>query len=228
MRHMVHLIDYLLHSEDFEFERTQLTTQQRLQILHDITVGIRHLHIHKIVHGGIKSNNALLFDGRRVKLGDFGLSKVYGSVRASSRRDTANCGTPGYMAPEVLDGDTSITCESDIYSVSFVMFEVITQTLPYAGMLERQIDRQVTAGRRPVIANMIDGCEVIKPLINECWSHDAKLRPTADSVVNSIGIELDSAKMADRVVSSISMGFDGFKIAGKKSNAQQLLSCNRV
>ncbi|KAF3631722.1 putative glucan endo-1,3-beta-glucosidase-like [Capsicum annuum] len=67
----------------------------------DIARGLSYLHSKKVVHRDVKSTNLVLDKEGRVKIIDFGVSQVEAS---SPINMTAETGTIGYMAPEVLIG----------------------------------------------------------------------------------------------------------------------------
>ena len=54
--------------------RDNITVNQKLQIMHDITIGIYHLHQSNVIHGDIKSDNILISNDGTPKICDFGLS----------------------------------------------------------------------------------------------------------------------------------------------------------
>jgi serine/threonine protein kinase len=62
---------------------------------------VRYLHKHLIVHRDLKLSNLLLDNQQRVKLSDFGLAE---KLQTPTERCRALCGTPNYIAPEVLIG----------------------------------------------------------------------------------------------------------------------------
>jgi len=67
----------------------------------------RYLHKHHIVHRDIKPENLIYetsADDSRIIVSDFGLACV---VSSDADRPTKACGTPGYVAPEVLRKDVS-------------------------------------------------------------------------------------------------------------------------
>jgi serine/threonine protein kinase len=178
----------LLHSEHHSSERAKLTVVVRTQILADIAVAVQHLHNNKIVHGDIKSSNALVCNAEyRAKVCDFGFATVNSSVSTMSNRDPKLCGTAGYIAPEILNGETSSTYSSDTYSYGLVMYEVITETMPFAGISIRAIDNQVCAGKRPIINDdvVVEGCAELQPLLEQCWHHTATLRPEFNAIVTA-------------------------------------------
>jgi serine/threonine protein kinase len=178
----------LLHGEHNSDERAKPTATVRTKILADIAEAMQHLHNNKIVHGDIKSSNALVCDAEyRIKVCDFGFATVNTSLSTMSNKDPKLCGTPGYMAPEILNGETSSTYRSDVYSYGMVVYEVITETLPFAGISVRAIDNQVCAGKRPVITDdiLIEGCTVLQQLMEQCWHQSVILRPDVDAIMQA-------------------------------------------
>jgi len=94
----------------------------------DILCGICHLHKYNLIHRDVKSMNILITNNYRSKITDFGMSKLVDSEN-SDIYNTANAGTPLWMAPEVKTG-TSYGYPSDVYSTGLVLYELIEQKLP--------------------------------------------------------------------------------------------------
>ena len=62
-----------------------------------------------------------------VKLGDFGLAK--GNEKGQEGNATTQCGTPDYMAPEVLEG-RPYEAAADVFSLGAVLYALITSRFP--------------------------------------------------------------------------------------------------
>jgi len=67
----------------------------------EIVLGLEHLHKNGIIYRDLKPENLLLDAAGHIKMTDFGLSK---EGLTNDDRTNTFCGTPEYLAPEVLDG----------------------------------------------------------------------------------------------------------------------------
>ncbi|KKW43082.1 MAG: Serine/threonine protein kinase, partial [Candidatus Magasanikbacteria bacterium GW2011_GWA2_56_11] len=83
-----------------------------------------------IVHRDIKSDNIMVNKKNQIKVMDFGLAKLKGSLKLT--KATSTVGTLGYMAPEQIQGADS-DHRSDIFSFGAVLFEMLTGHLPFRG-----------------------------------------------------------------------------------------------
>ena len=88
---------------------------------------LRYMHACEILHRDIKLENIFIC-GRDsdsvVKLGDFGLATALDTAETQ-------CGTPDYMAPEVLQGK-SYSAQADVFSLGAVLYALVG-TLPPVG-----------------------------------------------------------------------------------------------
>jgi len=98
-----------------------------LSIAEDIALGMTYLHGRKVVHCDLKSSNILIDSNWGVKLCDFGLSRI---VYKHKRKNVQRVGTPHWMAPEILRGDSNDEA-SDVYSFGMVLWELVTGEIPY-------------------------------------------------------------------------------------------------
>jgi serine/threonine protein kinase len=92
------------------------------EIFIEILKGVHYLHERQIIHRDLKPDNILLSDsqsGNYVKIADFGLAKHL----EKEKTNTADKGSPKYMAPEVGDGK-SYNFKADIFSLGVLMEEI--------------------------------------------------------------------------------------------------------
>ena len=85
---------------------------------------IKYLHARGVIHRDLKMGNIFLDEGMNMKIGDFGLAAILlkeSDVGAFSRRTTL-CGTPNYIAPEILGKDRKgHDFKVDIWAVGVIM-----------------------------------------------------------------------------------------------------------
>ena len=81
-----------------------------------------------IVHRDIKLQNILLKDGLEVKLIDFGFAFVETGEKVSNF-----CGTPSYMAPEIVQRRDHYGKPTDVWSLGVLLFKMLIGTFPFEG-----------------------------------------------------------------------------------------------
>ncbi len=87
-------------------------------------------HGKEIVHRDIKAENIMVNSKNQIKVMDFGLAKLKGSLKLTKTSSTV--GTLAYMAPEQIQGG-EVDARSDIFSFGVVVFEMLTGRLPFRG-----------------------------------------------------------------------------------------------
>ena len=85
--------------------------------------GLHYLHSNRVVHRDIKGGNLLVEKDGRVKLADFGMATF--SASSNNGYLYIKCGTPGYVAPEILRSE-GYTNKCDIFSAGAVFFNLLT------------------------------------------------------------------------------------------------------
>lgn len=112
----------------------QVAPVQQLQTALGYTVQIgealHEAHSQGIVHRDIKADNIMLNARNQIKVMDFGLAKLKGSLKLT--RTSSTLGTLAYMAPEQLQGG-EVDARSDIFSFGVVLYEMFTGQAPFRG-----------------------------------------------------------------------------------------------
>lgn len=114
--------------------RERLGLPQSLDILQQMADGLDALHAKGIVHRDLKPGNVLLVQdasGTRAVISDFGLARALESNEDDLSASGAVIGTPEYMAPEQVMGET-VTPRMDVYAFGLIMFELVTGRRPFA------------------------------------------------------------------------------------------------
>ncbi len=101
-------------------------------IAYAIQIGeaLHEAHSMGIVHRDIKCENIMVNTRNQIKVMDFGLAKLKGSLKLT--KATSTVGTLSYMAPEQIQGE-AVDARSDIFSFGVVLFEMLTGRLPFRG-----------------------------------------------------------------------------------------------
>lgn len=89
--------------------------------------GISYLHANGIVHRDIKLDNILLDGHGNVKIGDFGVSKKIGSNDLLFEQ----CGTPAYIAPEIVTEIGYKGPPVDIWSAGICLYAILYGNVPF-------------------------------------------------------------------------------------------------
>ncbi|MEX1276631.1 MAG: protein kinase [Bacteroidota bacterium] len=95
-----------------------------------IAEALQEAHGKGIVHRDVKADNVMVTSRGLIKVMDFGLAKLKGSLRLTRTSSTA--GTMAYMAPEQIQGD-EVDARSDIFAWGVLFFEMLTGRLPFRG-----------------------------------------------------------------------------------------------
>eukprot|EP00003_Mantamonas_plastica_P011703 TRINITY_DN2150_c0_g2_i3.p1 TRINITY_DN2150_c0_g2~~TRINITY_DN2150_c0_g2_i3.p1 ORF type:complete len:145 (-),score=31.01 TRINITY_DN2150_c0_g2_i3:42-476(-) len=132
------------------------------------------------MHRDLKSSNLLVDSHYNVKVSDFGYTKIKTDTYAMTQ-----CGTPQWMAPEVLRNE-NYNESADVYSYGMVLWEMVTEAIPYAGQHPLQVAIQIaTQGLKP--EQPTEGEPGFIQLIEDCMHEDASQRPSFSEILERLG-----------------------------------------
>ncbi|KAJ2732528.1 hypothetical protein IW152_003735 [Coemansia sp. BCRC 34962] len=106
----------------------------------ELVLALSHLHKLGIVFRDTKPENILLDKRGHLVLTDFGLSKT---ALGEDGRTNTFCGTPSYMAPEVLNAATSYEFSIDWWSLGILLYEMLTGAVPFKGKAPTQVAKNI-------------------------------------------------------------------------------------
>jgi serine/threonine protein kinase len=179
--------------------RGSIPVDEALTILISLADILAAIHASGVVHRDLKPGNVMLCAEERVVLLDFGIM-----LPRAAAAELARCGTPRYLAPEVILGtaEASRIHLVDVYALGVMAFEVVTGRPPFDAVgLVPLLEQHVMAprpradeGERAVPKELAD-------VIDAMLARQAVDRPPAEAVaweLRSIAKRLDGARRAAR------------------------------
>lgn len=144
-----------------------------------LVAGLRYMHDEmSVVHRDLKLGNLFLDRHLNIKIGDFGLSAV---ISGSEKRRTV-CGTPNYIAPEVLFGKASgHSFEADLWSLGVIIYTLLVGKPPFQQKKVEEIYKLIE--RNEYI--FPPGCQLSEAavdLISRLLTTNPQARPTLDDI----------------------------------------------
>ena len=126
-------MEYINGGNLFSFvkKRRKLSEKTAKFLFRQIILGIKHIHSHKIVHRDIKLENILIDLNNNIKICDFGIGRI---LTSSKQLLHDKCGTPMYMAPEILLSSRSQGYEGfpvDVWSSGISLYIMLSGSLPF-------------------------------------------------------------------------------------------------
>jgi serine/threonine-protein kinase len=139
-------LDKLLSRDDHK-----LPVETALQLTLELAEALDCAHAQGVVHRDLKPANILLTEDGHAKIADFGVAKL------NLANDTVGgraLGTPAYMSPEQLNGET-VDGRSDLFSLGVVLYTVLTGYKPFQGNSALTVSFKVV-NRDPMPATLLD------------------------------------------------------------------------
>ena len=111
--------------------RTTFTTDEIQHIMAQLLAAVEYLHSKNILHRDLKLGNVMVDAAGNMKIGDFGFAT---QLSGSDERKYTMCGTPNYIAPEVLSARPNAngySYEVDVWSLGVILYTLAVGTPPF-------------------------------------------------------------------------------------------------
>jgi polo-like kinase 1 len=180
----VYILLEMCHNQSLNelLKRRKTLTELEVQcFVVQLIKALKYLHSHRIIHRDLKLGNLFLTDKMELKVGDFGLAT---KLEFEGEKKRTVCGTPNYIAPEILDGKCGHSYEVDIWSLGVIIYTLIIGKPPFETQDVKSTYKRIKMNsysfpERAVIS------DAAKSLIKDILLTDPTKRPSLDSILAS-------------------------------------------
>lgn len=146
------------------------------RLFFQVCQGIKYLHDRHIVHRDVKLENLLLDEHGTVKIIDFGFSTIV----PPGKKLKVFCGTPSYMAPEIVARKEYTGFCADIWAMGVLLYALLCGSFPFRGQNDRDLYRKIVRGVFHIADFVGEGA---KSMVNRALTTDMLRRPSVDDLL---------------------------------------------
>ncbi|MGE0784193.1 MAG: protein kinase [Sandaracinaceae bacterium] len=145
-----------------------------------ILAGLAAAHAQGVVHRDLKPSNLILTRapgvGSLVKILDFGIARFVDQERSARLTDTGQLlGTPGYMAPEQVEG-REVDARTDVFAAGVILYRMLAARLPWDGAGAEQLVAMMERAPRPLASVRPDLPPDLTGLVHRAIEREPGLR----------------------------------------------------
>ena len=189
----VYLLIEICHNQTLNelLKRRKKLTELEVQCYsNQIIKALKYLHSHRVIHRDLKLGNLFISEKMEIKVGDFGLAT---KLEFDGERKRTVCGTPNYIAPEILEGKTGHSYEVDVWSLGVIMYTLIIGKPPFETNNVKETYKRIKMGNYSFPENAVIS-EPAKDLIQSILVLDPQKRPKLDEILKhdffNIGVSI--------------------------------------
>merc|ERR1719272_2905407 len=178
-------------------QRIQRTRQEGKQIpetrvvrwFTEATLALKYMHDKHVLHRDLKSQNLFLTSQDRLRIGDFGISKVLESTAAFAK---TTIGTPYYLSPEICM-EKPYSYASDIWALGCILYELAALRVPFDASSLQSLVQKITNGPAPVFPSAYSSD--LRQLCTDLLNRDMQHRPAAPDILQKAVIQSEIRRM---------------------------------
>mmetsp|Transcript_55415 Transcript_55415/g.161801 ORF Transcript_55415/g.161801 Transcript_55415/m.161801 type:complete len:910 (+) Transcript_55415:29-2758(+) len=159
----------------------RLSEPEAMFYIYDLIVGLKYLHRRRVIHRDLKLGNLFLDADVRLKVGDFGLAA---QLEHDSEKRRTICGTPNYIAPEILEGKHGHSYEVDIWSLGVILYTMVIGRPPFETSDVRTTYRRIRYNQYS-FPDSVRISDAAKDLINSILRTEPHSRLSLDEILGS-------------------------------------------
>ena len=171
-----------LYQKIFKSQKTYFQEKEIINALIQLLLGLSYIHDKKIVHRDIKTKNIFIQNEHTLRIGDFGIAKIFNSNKNSKNTNLNKMvGTPLYMAPECFKQNKKYSYKSDIWSLGCCIYEICNLKHAFEGQFFPAVSIKISEGKRLPL-NKIYSKE-LRNVIDNMLNLNPRNRPTIASLI---------------------------------------------
>jgi len=156
----------------------RLDESEAKPLFHQLLKGLSYCHNLNVCHRDIKLENLLITLQNVLKIIDFGFATCY----SREKKAKMFCGTPNYMAPEIVGRREFTGPPTDVWAAGVVLYAMVSGSLPFKGATDRELYQRVQRGQYCLPVHISPSC---KSLLLAVFALDPAKRPTAQQLLSS-------------------------------------------
>ena len=173
-----------LYQKIFKSQKNYFQEKEIINALIQLLLGLSYIHDKKIVHRDIKTKNIFIQNKHTLRIGDFGIAKIFNSSNNNNNKNTnlnKMVGTPLYMAPECFKQNKKYSYKSDIWSLGCCIYEMCNLKHAFEGQFFPAVSIKISEGKRLPL-NKIYSTE-LRNIIDSMLNLNPRNRPTIASLI---------------------------------------------
>ncbi|CCI47544.1 unnamed protein product [Albugo candida] len=161
--------------------RKRISEPEVRYYVRQLVQGLEYLHTKLIIHRDLKLGNLFITENMQLKIGDFGLATRLDDVEDRKR---TMCGTPNYIAPEILNGQRGDghSFEVDIWSMGVVIYTLLIGKPPFETSDVKDTYCRIRSNQYSFPSDVPISCEA-KSLITSILKTDPQTRPPLEEIM---------------------------------------------
>jgi len=144
-----------------------------------IVDSLKYLHNNRVIHRDLKLGNLFLSDKMEVKVGDLGLAT---KLEFDGEKKRTICGTPNYIAPEILDGKVGHSYEVDVWSLGVIIYTMLVGKPPFETPDVKTTYKKIRMNSYS-FPEHVPLSDAAKSLITKILNLDPSRRPSLDEIM---------------------------------------------
>ena len=165
---------------EMQRSKRRLNEDETRYLMKQLIDAMMYLHSQHIIHRDLKPGNLFLTTAGQLKVGDFGLAA---RIEYGGELKRTVCGTPSYIAPEVLNSRRGHSYEADIWSIGVLMFALLVGKGPFETTSIKQTYRLIQNCTYSFPDRVVCLSDPAKNLIKSILRTDPRERPSLNCIL---------------------------------------------